>query len=227
MIQAMNATSSSRAALNTLTATNLAAQSAEQISLAAVPMVAVLALNAGPGEIGALDTAQTLPFLLLSIPAGVLADRWSRSRADGARPRRCARCRCSGCGCWCWARRCRCRCSRCWASSAPPARWASAWPRRRWCRPWCAKDDLARANARLELARSVAFAGRARDRRCAGGVGRRAAPRSCWRPRCRCSRCVVAAAARRAGAPRGAKRHLLDELRHGAVWSGAIRCCSR
>ncbi|WP_088279194.1 MFS transporter [Ideonella sp. A 288] len=59
---------------------NLAAQSAEQISLAAVPIVAVVALGAGPGDIGALATAQTLPFLLLSIPAGLLADRWSRRR---------------------------------------------------------------------------------------------------------------------------------------------------
>jgi predicted MFS family arabinose efflux permease len=67
-------------ALSTLSWCNLAAQSAEQISLAAVPIIAVVALQAGPGEIGALTMAQTLPFLLLSIPAGVLADRWSRSR---------------------------------------------------------------------------------------------------------------------------------------------------
>src|SRR5262245_38877831 len=66
--------------LRTLSWTNLAAQSAEQISLAAVPIVAVLALQAGPGEIGLLSTAQTLPFLMLAIPLGVLADRWSRSR---------------------------------------------------------------------------------------------------------------------------------------------------
>jgi len=59
---------------------NLAAQSAEQVSLAAVPIVAVLALGAGPGEIGTLSAVQTLPFLLLSIPAGLLADRWSRRR---------------------------------------------------------------------------------------------------------------------------------------------------
>ena len=59
---------------------NLAAQSAEQLSLAAVPMVAVLALGAGPGEIGLLATAQTLPFLLLSLPFGLLADRTSRRR---------------------------------------------------------------------------------------------------------------------------------------------------
>lgn len=63
-----------------LAGANLAAQSAEQISLAAVPIVAVLALGAGPGEIGALATAQTLPFLLLAIPVGLLADRVSKRR---------------------------------------------------------------------------------------------------------------------------------------------------
>jgi MFS family permease len=59
---------------------NLAAQSAEQIGLAAAPIVAVLALGADAGETGLLQTAQTLPFLLLSIPAGMLADRVSRRR---------------------------------------------------------------------------------------------------------------------------------------------------
>ena len=67
-------------AFSRLALANLAAQSAEQLSLAAVPMVAVLVLGAGPGEIGALATAQTLPFLLLSIPAGLLADRLSKRR---------------------------------------------------------------------------------------------------------------------------------------------------
>lgn len=72
-----------------LAGSNLAAQSAEQLSLAAVPLVAVLALGAGPGEIGTLAAVQTLPFLLLSIPLGVLADRVSRRRlmvwAEGLR----------------------------------------------------------------------------------------------------------------------------------------------
>jgi len=63
-----------------LTWSNLAAQSAEQLSLAATPIVAVLALNAGPGEVGLLGTAQTLPFLLLSIPLGLWAYRTSRLR---------------------------------------------------------------------------------------------------------------------------------------------------
>ena len=68
---------------------NLAAQSAEQIGLAATPLVAVLALGAGAGETGFLQTAQTLPFLLLAIPAGLLADRMPRRRlmalAEGVR----------------------------------------------------------------------------------------------------------------------------------------------
>jgi predicted MFS family arabinose efflux permease len=72
-----------------LAACNLAAQSAEQIALAAVPLFAVLAFQAGPGEVGLLSSAQTLPFLLLSIPLGLLADRWSRQRlmlwAEGLR----------------------------------------------------------------------------------------------------------------------------------------------
>lgn len=59
---------------------NLAAQSAEQIGLAAAPIVAVIALGATEGTTGMLQTAQTLPFLLMSIPAGVLADRISRAR---------------------------------------------------------------------------------------------------------------------------------------------------
>lgn len=57
---------------------NLAAQSAEQIGLAAAPLVAVLAIGAGAGETGLLQTAQTLPFLLFSIPAGLLVDRLPR-----------------------------------------------------------------------------------------------------------------------------------------------------
>lgn len=59
---------------------NLLAQSAEQLSLAAVPIVAVLLLQAGPGEIGLLALIQSLPFLLLSMPLGLLADRHSRTR---------------------------------------------------------------------------------------------------------------------------------------------------
>jgi predicted MFS family arabinose efflux permease len=57
---------------------NLAAQSAEQIGLAATPILAVIAFGVDAGETGVLQTAQTLPFVLFAIPAGVLADRLSR-----------------------------------------------------------------------------------------------------------------------------------------------------
>lgn len=67
-------------AFQRLAGANLAAQAAEQVSLAAVPMVAVLALQAGPGQIGLLHMVQSLPFLLLAIPLGLLADRQSRRR---------------------------------------------------------------------------------------------------------------------------------------------------
>jgi MFS family permease len=59
---------------------NLAAQFSEQIALAAAPLAAVLLLGASAADTGVLQTAQTLPFLLLSLPAGVLADRMSRRR---------------------------------------------------------------------------------------------------------------------------------------------------
>jgi len=64
----------------TLGWSNLSAQLSEQIALAAAPLVAVLLLNAGAAETGLLQTAQTLPFLLLALPAGVLADRVARRR---------------------------------------------------------------------------------------------------------------------------------------------------
>jgi predicted MFS family arabinose efflux permease len=59
---------------------NLFAQSAEQLTLAALPMLAVLSLGAGPGDIGMIAAVQALPFLLLSIPLGLLADRTPRKR---------------------------------------------------------------------------------------------------------------------------------------------------
>ena len=67
-------------AFHKLAFSNLMAQSAEQLTLAAVPIVAVLMLQAGPGEIGVIAAVQSLPFLLLSIPLGLLADRMSRKK---------------------------------------------------------------------------------------------------------------------------------------------------
>ena len=63
---------------NRLAWSNLAAQSAEQVALAAAPIVAVLLLGVGEGQTGLLQTALTLPFILFAIPAGLLADRISR-----------------------------------------------------------------------------------------------------------------------------------------------------
>jgi MFS family permease len=68
------------ATFNRLAWSNLAAQSAEQIALAAAPIIAVLMLGVGEGETGLLQTALTLPFVLVAIPAGLLADRISRRR---------------------------------------------------------------------------------------------------------------------------------------------------
>jgi len=66
------------ATFNRLAWSNLAAQSAEQVALAAAPIVAVLLLGVGEGQTGLLQTALTLPFILFAIPAGLLADRVSR-----------------------------------------------------------------------------------------------------------------------------------------------------
>jgi predicted MFS family arabinose efflux permease len=63
---------------NRLAWSNLAAQSAEQIALAAAPIVAVIMLGVGEGQTGLLQTALTLPFILFAIPAGLLVDRISR-----------------------------------------------------------------------------------------------------------------------------------------------------
>jgi len=63
---------------NRLAWSNLAAQSAEQVALAAAPIVAVLLLGAGEGQTGLLQTALTLPFVLFAIPAGLMADRLPR-----------------------------------------------------------------------------------------------------------------------------------------------------
>lgn len=67
-------------AFRNLAWSNLVAQSAEQIGLAAAPLVAVLLFHGGAGETGLLQMALTLPFLLLTLPAGVMADRASRRR---------------------------------------------------------------------------------------------------------------------------------------------------
>lgn len=205
-------------ALSTLTWSNLAAQSAEQISLAAVPIVAVIALNAGPGEIGALTTAQTLPFLLLSIPAGVLADRWSRTRlmvtAETLRAL-------SLLGLWALVLGSMVSlpalallgfigaAGTVGFSVAAPALVPTLVP----------KTSLARANARLELARSIAFAA---GPAIAGALVAWAGAGTAFALAAALSVFAVLWLMRLPAVPAasGPRRHLLDELRHGAglVW---------
>jgi len=72
------------ATFNRLAWSNLVAQSAEQVALAAAPIVAVLLLGAGEGETGLLQTALTLPFVLFAIPAGLMTDRMPRRRLMAA-----------------------------------------------------------------------------------------------------------------------------------------------
>ena len=68
------------AAFQRLAWSNLVAQSADQIALAAAPIVAVFSLGVAEGKAGLLQTALTLPFVLFAIPAGLMSDRMSRPR---------------------------------------------------------------------------------------------------------------------------------------------------
>ena len=52
----------------------------DQISLIALPLAAVLVLDAGPADMGYLTAAGLAPHLLLSLPAGVWLDRVARRR---------------------------------------------------------------------------------------------------------------------------------------------------
>ena len=50
----------------------------DQVSLLAVPLVAVLTLDASAAEMGYLSAVALLPNLLLALHAGAWADRWGR-----------------------------------------------------------------------------------------------------------------------------------------------------
>ncbi len=64
--------------INSLVRANFCAQLADQLSLTTISLVAVLYLDLGAGGLGLLNTFQTLPYLILSIPLGVLVDRVSK-----------------------------------------------------------------------------------------------------------------------------------------------------
>ena len=55
-------------------------QLGSQVSLLAIPLLAVVTLDATPLEMGLLAALETAPFLLFSLPAGVLADARDRRR---------------------------------------------------------------------------------------------------------------------------------------------------
>src|SRR4051794_10523257 len=57
---------------------NTISQMGSQISLLALPLVAVLALHASNFEVGALAACGTLAFLLVGLPAGAWVDRMRR-----------------------------------------------------------------------------------------------------------------------------------------------------
>jgi predicted MFS family arabinose efflux permease len=49
-----------------------------QVSVIGLPTLAIQAFDAGPLEVGTLAAVQSFPFLILGLPAGVIADRVSR-----------------------------------------------------------------------------------------------------------------------------------------------------
>lgn len=57
---------------------SLAAQFSEQMTIAVIPIAAVVAFGATAQQTAALQAVNTLPFLLLSLPAGLFADRVRR-----------------------------------------------------------------------------------------------------------------------------------------------------
>ncbi|WP_410534769.1 MFS transporter [Streptomyces sp. KL2] len=61
----------------TLFTASALSQLGTNVSYVAVPLVAVTALDAGPGQVGALATLSTVAFLLIGLPAGAWVDRLS------------------------------------------------------------------------------------------------------------------------------------------------------
>ncbi|MEU6380656.1 MFS transporter [Streptomyces sp. NPDC046909] len=64
----------------TLFAASTLSQLGTNVSYVAVPLIAVLALDAGPAQVGALATLSTLAFLLIGLPAGAWVDRMRHRR---------------------------------------------------------------------------------------------------------------------------------------------------
>ena len=56
------------------------AHGADQLALAALPLVVTLGLGGGPGLVGLLVAVQSAAWLLVSLPAGALIDRSEKRR---------------------------------------------------------------------------------------------------------------------------------------------------
>lgn len=67
-----------RRGYGTYLGSQVVAQTGFQISMVAIPLTAVLVLDASPVQLGLLVAAERLPFLLFALMAGVLVDRYSR-----------------------------------------------------------------------------------------------------------------------------------------------------
>ena len=210
---------------NRLAWSNLAAQSAEQIALAAAPIVAVLMLGVGEGQTGLLQTALTLPFILFAIPAGLLTDRMSRRwLMAGAEALRAlallAILALIGLG---WLTLPLLALS---ASSRCAARWSTASRRLRWCRRWCGPQSLPAANARIELARTIAFAsGPALGGVLVGWVG--AAPAFGFAAALSIVAVVLLSGIYEPAREVCAQRHPLQEIKEGAAFVLHHACCGR
>ncbi|GAA4196081.1 MFS transporter [Streptosporangium oxazolinicum] len=63
-----------------LWAAQTVSQIGSQITFFAIPVIALTVLDASTTQVGLLAAAETLPFLLVSLPAGVWVDRWDRRR---------------------------------------------------------------------------------------------------------------------------------------------------
>ncbi len=63
---------------------NLCAHCADQLALAAAPLLAVIVFGAGVGATGLLQTAQLMPYLAFAVPLGVVADRMRKARLMAA-----------------------------------------------------------------------------------------------------------------------------------------------
>ncbi len=51
-----------------------------QVSILAIPVIAVQLLHAGPIQMGVLNASETLAFLVIGLPAGAWVDRWRKRR---------------------------------------------------------------------------------------------------------------------------------------------------